>query len=748
VKKLLALLTLFFSISAFAQENSGAPRIPAPGNVTLTLDEYNRLVELSRTGRRIDAPPTPYSLKRADIKLRATTDSVQGTLNFEGELFSKGMAKVPLTTDFTILDAHQDKKPLPLAQENNIDSAIITGPGDFSVTLDAALQLSTQAGRAYFTIPAPQAGSVRLTLTVPGNNTIVHLSRGIITNRASENGQTVIEATLIPGQIANASWATHEVTTPIVQKESRFLSDVKTLLSVSETELRVAVLADITVVQGDPTQFPVDIPIGYELTGVTGASVDSSEIQSGVLNITVRSSSQRNHQFLITMEKSLAVTKIDAPFLSFKEAQRETGEVLVEGAGTIELTATENATLKRMDIKEINSFLRSMSRFPLQAAFRYHKQPTESPALALSWTRFPDSSVLAAVAERATITTLVTSEGKSLTEVKLLMKNQAQPFLKVSLPPGASILSADVAGEKVKPVEAPDGNRVPLLRPGFRPTDSYLVTFVFLHSGSPFAKKGGSEISLPKMDVPITVLQWELFLPQQFKVTDFGGDAIAAGLMPAAYASEEAVVALTAPRAYFSAGAGTSFERLLPGQLGGLVTDASGATVSGTQVSVLHIDSGVTYSSVSNPQGRWTVSNVPAGRVRVTLSSSGFRSLNQEIAYDPSRPRVYGFPLQVGSVTETVEVTSAAPLTSRNISSLAMLNTNSAQVDKRKDRDKKLDYASTDTAASNNVVNFQRRVSGVLPIRVDVPKAGTSFRFVRPLVLDEETKVTFTYKTK
>jgi hypothetical protein len=46
------------------------------------------------------------------------------------------------------------------------------------------------------------------------------------------------------------------------------------------------------------------------------------------------------------------------------------------------------------------------------------------------------------------------------------------------------------------------------------------------------------------------------------------------------------------------------------------------------------------------------------------------------------------------------------------------------------------------------VVNLQRRAAGVLPIRVDVPRAGNSYRFVRPLVLDEETKMTFKYKSK
>src|SRR5207245_3839268 len=119
-------------------------------------------------------------------------------------------------------------------------------------------------------------------------------------------------------------------------------------------------------------------------------------------------------------------------------------------------------------------------RFPMQAAFRYHRQPNEKLALALEWTRFPDSSVLAAVAERAVVTTLVTTEGRSLTEIKLTIRNQAQPFLKVALPQGASILSAEVAGEKVKPVEGPDGNRGPLFRAGVRQTGSYRVSSLLL----------------------------------------------------------------------------------------------------------------------------------------------------------------------------------------------------------------------------------------------------------------------------
>ena len=45
-----------------------------------------------------------------------------------------------------------------------------------------------------------------------------------------------------------------------------------------------------------------------------------------------------------------------------------------------------------------------------------------------------------------------------------------------------------------------------------------------------------------------------------------------------------------------------------------------------------------------------------------------------------------------------------------------------------------------------NVQNLQRRASGVLPVRMEVPRAGTSHRFVKPLVIDEETGVTFRYR--
>jgi hypothetical protein len=731
--------TAFVTAALAADDKSTLP-LPDSGNVTLPLDEYNKLVELAgRPPKKPDVAPLPYSIKHADVKLRVENDGVRGTVQLDGEVFHKGISKVPLTSEMTILDAHQNGKGVPLEQENGTHVALLPGPAEFSVNLETGLPLRIEAGRASFSLPVPAAGSVQLALVIPGDHTFASVSPGLITSRKSENGHTAIEATLVPGQAANVWWTTRETQAPTAPKEARFLADEKTLVSVSEAEMRVAVLADLTVVQGQPSQFEVQLPEGFEITGVTGATLDSSENQPGALILKVNAPSQRNHEFLISMERAISGTKADVPFVSFKGAQRETGEVLVEGAGTMEITATEGGGLKRMDVKEANPYLRSLAHFPPQAAFRYHKQPTETPTLALEWVRFPDGSVLAAVAESAEVTTLVTSEGKSLTEIKLVVKNQAQPFLKVALPAGATILSADVAGERVKPVQGSDGSRVPLLRPGFRPTEAYTVSFVFLHSGAPFAKKGGAELSLPNMDIPISLLNWEVFLPERYKVKDFGGDVIAANLVPAAFREETAVS--------YQAGeeeAGIRKQRAqqqaqvlsLPGQMGGYIVDPSGAVIPNARVTITSPATGTSRTALTDSQGHWVVAGLPSGNYKAQAEASGFKASSLNLNYDADQPSLYNFSLSVGSVSETVEVTAEA----------VQVNTENASVMGRNVM--KVQPGVVGQNASANVLNLQKRVAGVLPIPVDVPRAGTSFAFVRPLVLDEETKVTFSYKSR
>ena len=141
----------------WAQEKPALP-LPDPGNVTLTLDEYNKLVELAaKPPKKPELAPLPYSIQHADVKLRVENEGVRGTIRIEGEVFRKGVSKVPLTSGMTILDAHQNGKGIPLTQENGTHTALLPGPGEFSIVLDTGVPLRIEAGRASFTL----AGAVR-----------------------------------------------------------------------------------------------------------------------------------------------------------------------------------------------------------------------------------------------------------------------------------------------------------------------------------------------------------------------------------------------------------------------------------------------------------------------------------------------------------------------------------------------------------------------------------------------------------
>jgi hypothetical protein len=742
-----SLLVLLVAVPAVVlAQSAGGPALPPSGSVAVPLEEYNKLVELAeRPVKPPEAPPVPFTLNRAGLKLRVAGESVSGTIQLEGEVLSKGAVKVPLIAGMTVVDAQAQGRPLPLQQIDGTHTAVLSGPGEFAVTLEAGIQLSIEPGRASFKMPVPLAGTVRLELVVPGDNTNVGVFPGLVTSRTSSGGQTTVEATLVPGQASTIGWTTRETVAPVVPREVRFLSDVKTLATVSDGQLRIAALVDITVVQGEPAQFELTIPAGFEVTDSTGASLESSETQAGVLILKVARAVQRSHQFLVSMERSIDASKAEVPILSFKGAQRETGEMLVDSEGTMELVAKESGGLKRMDLKEVNPSLRSLARHSLQAAFRYHRQPTEAAGLALEWVKFPDSSVLAAVAQRAVVTTLVTSEGRSLTEVRLVVNNQAQPFLKVALPAGASILSADVEGEKVKPVEGADGSRVPLLRVGFRPSGPYTVSFVFMHSGAPFAKKGGSELSLPKMDVPIGLVQWEVFLPEQYKVKDFGGDALSTSLLPPVDQGAE-----------WSAVAG-----LRRGRLGGVIYDASGAVIPNAKVVLTNEASKNTRDTVTNGGGVFDFREVLPGTYTVTVTAPGFTSWEgRGIAI--AQGGIHTLPnitLNVRGAKQEVTVVSASEMTvttdganlldTQMISNISIAGRDAAQMVKIMPGMGSVNGLSQhQNAPSSNVGNLQRRVAGVLPIAVDVPHEGNSYRFVRPLVLDEETKLTFSYKTR
>lgn len=738
-----SLVLLLLAASASAAEEKRPPQAP-PGTVTLPLAEYDRLLDrAAKPPKRPEPPPVAAVLARADVRVRVASGTARGSMALDGEVFRTGPAEVRLLSGSTLLDARLTGRPLPLvSRDGGVHAAVLTGPAPFSVTLEWGGPVVTEPGRASFILPVPPAGSVRATIEVPGEQADIHVEPGLVTGRTAAQGRTVIEATLEPDSNTRVWWSSREAAA--APRAARFLSDVKTLVTVGEADLRMAALVDVTVLQGEPERFEVRLPEGFELTGASGSSLEKTEETPGVLVLVVREPERRRHQFLVSLERATAGGSLQAEAVlpTVEGAQRETGEAAVEGVGTLELTATESDGMRRMDVREAAASLRSLARQPALAAFRYQRKAGERPRLGLDVKRFPDAPVLAAVAERAVVTTLTTTQGRTLTEIALTVRNHAQPFLKVALPEGATLLSADVAGEAVKPVKGADGTRVPLLRPGFRPNGPYAVSFVYLQPGTPLGKKGEAELGLPSLDIPVNLLEWELFLPDRYQVKDFGGN-----VLPEAFGGwrfGEGGVPGGVVGGVMGGPARVDLsdtEAAGSGRLSGRVTDESGAPIPGATVTVEAF--GFRRTTTSGVDGSFAVEGLPSGEVRVSTALSGFRSVSRSMRLAPSEAKAADVKLKVGGVEETLGVAAEAPMGDAGKTSTGGTFQAGDRISAAREADE-----PQQAAPSANVFNLQRRVAGVLPVRVDVPRAGASYRFVRPLVVDEETTVRFRYKAR
>lgn len=118
---------------------------------------------------------------------------------------------------------------------------------------------------------------------------------------------------------------------------------------------------------------------------------------------------------------------------------------------------------------------------------------------------------------------------------------------------------------------------------------------------------------------------------------------------------------------------------------------------------------------------------------------SGFEGNAMPAELAGGLPRAESEQIGVGGMAEIVEVKTAEKEGFR--APARMPSGQAGEAGKGRDSNE-----PQQIAPSSNVFALQRRVAGVLPVRIDIPHAGASYRFARPLVLDEETTVRFRYK--
>jgi len=108
---------------------------------------------------------------------------------------------------------------------------------------------------------------------------------------------------------------------------------------------------------------------------------------------------------------------------------------------------------------------------------------------------------------------------------------------------------------------------------------------------------------------------------------------------------------------------GTVSAQQVFGSIVGTVTDPSGAAVNAAKVTISDIQKGTTFVVTTNESGNYTKGQLIPGQYQVTIEASGFqKTVSNPITVQVDAAARFDVAMQVGNVTQEVDVTAAAPL--------------------------------------------------------------------------------------
>jgi hypothetical protein len=105
------------------------------------------------------------------------------------------------------------------------------------------------------------------------------------------------------------------------------------------------------------------------------------------------------------------------------------------------------------------------------------------------------------------------------------------------------------------------------------------------------------------------------------------------------------------------------FGQVFTGNIAGVVTEPSGASIANAKVILTNTATGETREITTNDEGRYAFSQVKPAVYSLKITANGFKEyVRSEIVLSVNQSAEINIPLTVGNLADTVEVTAAAPL--------------------------------------------------------------------------------------
>src|SRR6185437_15072877 len=121
----------------------------------------------------------------------------------------------------------------------------------------------------------------------------------------------------------------------------------------------------------------------------------------------------------------------------------------------------------------------------------------------------------------------------------------------------------------------------------------------------------------------------------------------------------------------------TALAQVEQGRFVGQVVDSQGAVVPGANVKLTNSGTNIVQTAVTDGGGNYVITPVPAGEYVLSVSAPGFAtSTTSRIEAQVGQIVRENIKLNIGSSSQTIEVTTAAPLLSTDSATIGQVITN------------------------------------------------------------------------
>jgi hypothetical protein len=514
-RALCALFTVSAAVSAAAQ----SPAQPE-GWVVLPIDEYRALRDRAVPPAPPPvAPPVDATLTRVDYELALDTDAVTGRALLAIDVLRDGWTRVQIPSGLMVRAARLDGEQVAFV-EGPPAHILVSRAGRFVLALDIVVPLASAGGAESITLPPSQAPISRVTLTLPRADVDLTSSAGFVSDRAETATETRWTTFGRPNAPLTLSWK-RKVDDRRAEQPLRLRARVIQVVGLGEDASQVTAAVRVEVVQGLAREIELTLPASLSVNQVNGATIGDWSARGTTLAVRLLEPTAADFSFVVQADARIPRDgSVAVPIVRVPAAERETGGVAVDVAGAGEIGERLAHGLDPADPTDLGEPA-TARQSPSMVAFRFRPQPgAEERSLTVSVVRYTPHAVLVANVEEARYRALASADGQLLVEARYGVRNNQRSFLKVTLPAGATVWSAQVGGRPIRPGVAEEGAVLLPLDKGRAGEDApaFVVELTYIQPIAPWSDKGNARLELPALDLPVSRTGVQLHFPPGFRV--------------------------------------------------------------------------------------------------------------------------------------------------------------------------------------------------------------------------------------